>query len=204
LIDIFSKKEIPEKRKRSATTWGVVFLLVGLGIGVIIKPTQPQPQSQPQFGLVIYPPGTNTSGIEALTPTSTAVVDGQELEPTKQPTETDTPPSPEVVERPTETPVLPTPTPVPLTPMPIIPTPTPKPVTNIIPVSSKEENGVRVNIDTTGRYEVAYWDDAYSPWLNELQEGYRGWTNILRIYVNRPVEWGMTPYFRPNRAGFYF
>jgi len=198
LIDIFSKREILEKRKRSATTWGVIFLLVGLGIGIIIKPTQPQAQSQPQFGLIIYPPGVNTPGLESSIPTVTSIVVGQEAEPVKQPTGINTPRSPEIVEQSTAT-FTPIPLPTPTLPAPTpLPTSTPKPVTNLISVSSKEENGIIVNIDTTGQYEVAYWGDAYSTWINEHQEGYRGWTNILRIYVNRPVEWGITDYGLPG------
>lgn len=203
LIDAFAKKEIPEKKKRSATNWGIILLVIGLVLGVAIKPSAPEPQSQQQFGLVIYPEG-NIPGSAVVNPTP--IIATQEPEIVIQPTATDTPiptetinnSTPEIVEQPpaTGTP-LPPPTSTPIPPPPPTFTPTPPPpqrVTNVISVSSKEENGVRVNIDTTGLYEITYWGDAYSPWPNDQSEGYRGWTNILRIYVNRPVEWGTTSY----------
>lgn len=79
---------------------------------------------------------------------------------------------------------------VPPTSTPIVPTATPQ----AISVWSIEENGVRVNIDTPGIYNVAYLGDAYSPWPHEDYTDYQGWTTILRIYVNSSVRWGMTEY----------
>jgi hypothetical protein len=71
---------------------------------------------------------------------------------------------------------------------------TPEPSIIVIPVWAIEENGVRVNISSSGVYKISYLDDAYSPWPNEQYEGYRGWTTIVRIYINRTVEWGKTEY----------
>ncbi len=90
--------------------------------------------------------------------------------------------------QPTEIP--PTPTTLPLLPS----TATLEPVTSVIPVWAIEENGVQVNINTSGVYKVEYLGDAYSPWPNKQAEGYQGWTTIVRIYVNRAVEWGRTEY----------
>lgn len=90
--------------------------------------------------------------------------------------------------------IVPSKSPIPAAPILPPATNTPEPVTRVIPVWAIEENGARVNVGTSGVYKVAYLGDAYSPWPNEQYEGYRGWTTIVRIYVNRPIEWGQTDY----------
>lgn len=69
-----------------------------------------------------------------------------------------------------------------------------EPAASAISVWAIDEDGFRVDIDTSGVYRVAYLGEAYSPWPNEQYPGYRGWTNIVKIYVNRSVEWGQTDY----------
>jgi hypothetical protein len=72
--------------------------------------------------------------------------------------------------------------------------PTPEIPANTITVWAIEENGIRVDIQNSGIYMLSYLGDAYSPWPNEQEQGYQGWTTIVRVYVNRPVEWGQTEY----------
>lgn len=72
------------------------------------------------------------------------------------------------------------------------PSPTAEPITTS--VWANEENGIQVDVNEPGMYNVAYIDDAYSPWPNAQYPDYRGWTTILRVYVNRPIEWGTTDY----------
>lgn len=71
---------------------------------------------------------------------------------------------------------------------------TPTPITIIVPVWASEENGVRINANTSGVYDVLYLGDAYSPWPSEQYPDYRGWTTSVKIYINRPIEWGTTEY----------
>jgi hypothetical protein len=126
----------------------------------------------------VRPPSPSNTPVVQATATKAVVIE--------QPTATKT----TVVEPPTATKPPPTPTGL------VLPsaTVTPQPVTNVIPVWAIEENGVRVNISTSGVYKVAYVGDAYSPWPNAQYEGYQGWTTIIRIYVNRPIDWGKTEY----------
>lgn len=72
--------------------------------------------------------------------------------------------------------------------------PTSEPPMNLVPVQAAEENGIQVSINTAGLYKVTYVNDAYSPWPNDQSDGYQGWTTIVRIYINRSVEWGKTEY----------
>ena len=51
-----------------------------------------------------------------------------------------------------------------------------------------------MDIGQSGLYKLSYLDDEYSPWPNEQSEGYRGWTNIIEVYINSPVKWGTTDY----------
>ena len=97
---------------------------------------------------------------------------------------------------PTEPPTLPptnTPQPPPPTDTPV---PPPPPVT--LSIWATDEDGEIFPAERTGRYEIKYLGDAYSPWPSAQAEGYRGWTTILKIYVNRPVEWGLTDFGLPG------
>lgn len=176
-------REMQPAQMRSARRYGATIGVIGIVLALIIKPAEPQPQLVPVYILPtpanVSPLGGSTvpTAISVSPSTNTPVVQATATEATgvAQPIVTEIPPSPTI-------PVLPP------------ATNTPEPVTNIIPVWAIEENGVQVNISTSGIYKVAYLGDAYSPWPNEQYEGYRGWTTIVRIYVNRPVEWGRTEY----------
>jgi len=128
-------------------------------------------------------PATNNFENESNVSTPVQSLGNQEVEIIEQPTNDD-------IQSPT--PAVSSPTSEPPTPIP--PTSTPELVTNIIPVWSSEENGVRININASGVYNISYAGDAYSPWPNEQDAGYQGWTTITRIYINSPVEWGTTEY----------
>jgi hypothetical protein len=70
--------------------------------------------------------------------------------------------------------------------------PMPSPVT--LSVWATNESGEIFRAGRKGTYRVTYVGDAYTPWPSTEAEGYRGWTTILRYYVNRPVEWGTTDF----------
>jgi len=97
---------------------------------------------------------------------------------------------------PTDTVVPPTPTPMPPTNTPIQPTPTftPEPVKLSFVVQGKTEDGVRIDIETAGTYQLEYIGNAYSPWSTDASEGNRGWATHIQVFINRPVEWGRTEY----------
>jgi hypothetical protein len=92
-------------------------------------------------------------------------------------------------------------TPVPEPPIPTI-APTPEVTTEVISVWSTDDGGVEVPISQSGMYEISYLSGAYTPWPNEQAEGYRGWTNIIYIYINKPVTWGITEYGLPGPVSY--
>jgi len=63
-------------------------------------------------------------------------------------------------------------------------------VTSLVQVWAIDEEGVRVNVNAPGVYNLAYLGDAYSLWPEAQVTGYKGWTTLVKIYFNRPVEWG--------------
>ncbi len=73
-------------------------------------------------------------------------------------------------------------------------TSTPEPIVNVVGIPGYAEQGVQVNIPASGTYRVLYVGDAYSPWPSENEAGYRGWTSMLNVYLNRAVEWGTTDF----------
>ena len=56
------------------------------------------------------------------------------------------------------------------------------------------ENGIQINIQTTGFYVLKYDGNAYSPWADDTVEGNKGWATHIQVFINRPVEWGLTEY----------
>lgn len=94
-------------------------------------------------------------------------------------------------EKPTETPIPP---PSPASNFLPSATPTPELETINRTIWATEENGDRVDITKTGVYKVEYIGDAYSPWPDEQAQDYQGWTTIIRIYINREIEWGLTEF----------
>lgn len=104
-------------------------------------------------------------------------------------------PSPSAPPVPTELP-LPTATPMPATATraPASQPPVPNPVTNVISLQANEETGKQIPVTQSRFYRLDYLGDAYSPWPNENFDGYQGWTSIVRVYVNRPIQWGVTDY----------
>lgn len=174
----------------SARIYGFIIGMTGIVLALTIKP--PEPKQQPGAVVWILPTPASVSSSGVTLATTTPDSPSSTNTPIAQATATDA----TVTQVPIATEILSSPTvPVPAT-APILPpaTDTPEPVTSVIPVWAIDENGVRVNISTSGVYKVAYLGDAYSPWPNEQYEGYRGWSNIVRIYVNRSVEWGQTDY----------
>lgn len=182
-------KDMQPRPMKSAKIYGIIIGVIGIGLALLIKPTEKQPQLVPVYILPtpvnislpdgsIEPTAISTSPSALPSPSNnipTVQVTATDRTGAEQPVSTESPPSP----------TLPVSLPV---------TPTPEPVTSVISAWAIEENGVRINISTSGIYKVAYLDGAYSPWPNEQYEGYRGWTTTVRIYVNRPVEWGQTEY----------
>lgn len=57
-----------------------------------------------------------------------------------------------------------------------------------------EENGIQVNFEQSGLFNISYDGEAYSPWPNDNHPDNRGWFTGFMIYVNRPIEWGTTEY----------
>jgi hypothetical protein len=178
-LDVFIKKDIPDDQKKSAKKYGLVFLSVGILLALFIKPADTE-QGQEIIQQVYNFPAQLTSTPLPSQDQSDSTEIGDE--PTHVVTEKE-----EDIIVDESSPTKPPPTSIPNTA-------TPQPVTNVVPVWSIEENGVRVNINTSGVYEISYLDDAYSPWPNEQYSDYQGWTTILRIYVNSAVEWGTTDY----------
>ena len=179
-----------------ATTWVIVVVFVAVlaligtifaGSGNRIFDGDEPPDNQGEVHALQTQVAGQATLIAQQEPISTpAMTDG----PIIQATETETPPtSSEGSEE------IPPPTAITAT-LPTMPpaSNTPEAVTSIVPVWAIEENGVRIDISASGIYKVEYLNDAYSPWPNEQSEGYRGWTTIVRIYRNRPVEWGPTDY----------
>lgn len=68
----------------------------------------------------------------------------------------------------------------------------------ILSIWGSNENGEIFRAERKGAYEIKYLGDAYSPWPSAQADGYRGWTTILRFYVNRAVEWGITDFGLPG------
>jgi len=190
-------RELQPAQMRSARRYGAIVGVIGIVLALLIKPPISQPQLVPVYILPtpanVSSPGGNTAPATVSVPSiNTAVIQATVTETARveQPVATELPPSP-------TTPILRPDTDIPPSPtVPVLPqaTDNPKSVTSVIPVWAIDENGVRVNITASGIYKVSYLGDAYSPWPNEQYEGYRGWTTIVRIYVNRPVEWGRTDY----------
>jgi hypothetical protein len=190
LLDVFIKKDIPDDQKKSAKKYGLIFLSVGILLALFISPYETE-QGQEIIQQVYNFPEQLT-----ITPlTSQDQGDSNEIvdEPTLVGTEKE---EDIIVDEPSTTKLPPTS---------LSNKATPQRVTKVLPVWSIEENGVRININTSGVYEVSYLDDAYSPWPNEQYSDYQGWTTILRIYVNRAVEWGTTDYglFGPVNHDYY-
>lgn len=181
-------KDMPKGRAILARLMGTVLGIIGIALVLLIKPSEPQ-QFIPLY--VLPTPGSNdpstvesdsvipNANITAVAMATTTLITGSE-----EPSSTIASPT-----EPLHTPTLVVPTAT----LPAA-TSTPELVTSIIPIWGMEENGVRVEVPTAGVYEVSYFGDAYSAWPNEQAEGYRGWTTIVRIYANRPVEWGLTDY----------
>lgn len=175
-------RETPAEQRKSARVAGVIIGLLGIALSVAIKPEQP---SGPVVPVYVLPTPANAG--------RSVGHDGSSIESDSAPSPEISPPAQEleVEEGMTEAPAATS------THSPPLETASPTSAsspTSVIRVWAIEENGVRVNIPTSGIYKLSYLGDAYSPWPNEQFEGYRGWTNILRIYVNRPVEWGQTEY----------
>lgn len=160
-------KEMQPAQIKSSRRYGLFIGIIGIVLALIIKPAEPNLQLVPVYTLPT--PANDTFPDEIIVAMDTAISPSTSL-PVSEPKGS---PSVSVSLQTTDT---------------------PEPVTNIIPVWAIEENGVRVNISTSGLYKVSYLGDAYAPWPNEQYEGYQGWTTILRIYVNKPVEWGRTDY----------
>jgi|SRR5579859_58113 len=86
-------------------------------------------------------------------------------------------------------------------------------VTSRVQVWAIDEDGVRVNVNALGVYNLTYLGDAYSLWPNDQSGDYKGWTTLVKIYFNRPIEWGLTeagligPINAPDdlgNGGYYF
>lgn len=68
------------------------------------------------------------------------------------------------------------------------------PTTDVISIWGIDEIGAKISVNKSCVYTIEYVGDAYSPWPFEEYTGYLGWTTIARIYINRPVDWGVTEY----------
>lgn len=85
------------------------------------------------------------------------------------------------------------------TPAPTLkPASTPVPQGELISIAGFEENGIKLNFSESGLYDIAYSGGAYSGWPNDDQPDNRGWSVSFLVYVNRPVEWGITDYGLPG------
>ena len=181
-------KDMTKGRTVLALVMGVVLGAVGIALVLLIEPSEqelipvyilPTPGSAVVSSPELVPP----TAVEVNTPIAVDTTTSQAPEQGQVPTIASGPAEPTqalaTVTIPTTQPTA---------------TNTFEPVTSTIPVWGMEENGVRVDVSTAGVYEVGYSGDAYSAWPNEQAEGYRGWTTIVRIYVNRPVEWGLTDF----------
>ena len=71
---------------------------------------------------------------------------------------------------------------------------TPEPLRLSFSVPGDMENGIQINIQTTGFYVLKYDGNAYSPWADDTVEGNKGWATHIQVFINRPVEWGLTEY----------
>lgn len=77
-------------------------------------------------------------------------------------------------------------------------TSTPPPESRVISIDGFEENGVRLNFEEPGLYDIAYLDGAYSPWPNDSHPDNRGWSVSFMIFVNDNVRWGTTEFGLPG------
>lgn len=57
-------------------------------------------------------------------------------------------------------------------------------------VPGRAGDGVEFQAPQNGNYTFTIAAGAYSPWPGPSYPGYQGWTDVLFIYEDRPVQWG--------------
>ena len=202
-------KDMSTEAIKSARRYGLVVGVTGIVLSFIIKSPEPQQPIVPIYVLptphtAIQEPITPEILASHVTPTSELTLSLPSATP--ELVMSAVPPTPDTATQEPITPEKSLPHATPTLTRPLsLPSATPEPVTSVIPVWAFEENGVRVNISTSGIYKISYFGDAYSPWPNEQHEGYKGWTTTIRIYINRSVEWGQTDYnlIGPVKQDYY-